>query len=600
VAQSQEPKLVRGTIRLYWQFLRRYPAYLWGIGLVLPVAVLMHQFLPPLVIAAILSRLSSGEFTHGDLWGSFGWLILLYALFRMSSATIIWRLVLIWLDRLTANIQKDIAAHVFHHLLQQSPRFHADRMSGTLVAQTTGFMNAFVRLAEAGVLQFIPLVLSFVFAAIVLLPRAPLFVIALLLFSVIYALIAAKGTRIVRAKSARAAGAQSKQTGYLADTLANILAVKSFSASQHEQKRFESLAEKTRQRMIDHADTNNARELYFSTITSSITTMSLILALISVVFFDANIATVFLVIDYSATIVTRLWQFSAVTLRDVNRAFGEAADMVGILALQPAIADPAKPLAAQMDKGEVRFENVTFTHVDTRDALFRNFSLHIPAGKKIGLVGRSGAGKSTFAKLLQRFADIDSGKITIDGYDISRVAQEDLRRQISYVPQEPLLFHRTIRENIAYGKPDASDTEIASAARKAHADEFIRALPKSYDTLVGEHGIKLSGGQRQRIAIARAILKDAPILLLDEATSALDSESERLIQSALSKLMQGRTAIIIAHRLSTIQSMDNIVVFDQGEMIEQGSHQELLAQNGAYATLWKHQTGGFIADTEGV
>ncbi len=596
MAHPKKQRLTRETLRIYWQYVRRYPRYLWGIGLVLPVSVLLHQFLPPLVIAAILSRLSSGEFTHGDLWGSFGWLIILYALLRMSSATIIWRLVIIWLDRLNANVQKDIASHVFRHLLTQSPQFHADRQSGTLVAQATGFVNAFVRLAEAAVLQFGPLALSFVFAAIVLLPRAPLFVFALLVFSIIYAFITAKGTRIIRQKSGEAAEAASKQTGYLADTFSNILTVKSFAATAYEQKHFEQLSEKTRLRMLDHADTNNSRELYFSVLTSSITTISLVLALASVVFFDANIATVFLVIDYSATIVTRLWQFSTVTLRDVNRAFGDAADMVRILGISASIADPKLPRPAHINKGEVQFDDVKFTHIDTRDALFRDFSLHIAAGKKIGLVGRSGAGKSTFAKLLMRFADIEGGRIAIDGQDISELTQEDLRRHIAYVPQEPLLFHRTIRENIAYGKSDATDEEVAAAAHKAHADEFIRALPRSYDTVVGEHGIKLSGGQRQRIAIARAILKDAPILLLDEATSALDSENEHLIQSALGELMEHRTAIVIAHRLSTIQSMDTIVVLDQGEVVEKGSHAELIAKKGTYATLWRHQTGGFITD----
>ncbi|HEX8763041.1 MAG TPA: ABC transporter ATP-binding protein [Candidatus Saccharimonadales bacterium] len=589
---------VRKIAKTYWQYARNYPRYLIGMGVVLPVALLMHQFLPPLVVATILNRLSNGEFTHGDLWGSFGWLILLYALFRMSSATIVWRLVIIWMDRMNASIQRDIATHIFGHLLRQSPGFHADRFSGTLVAQTNNFLAAYTRLTEAAVLQFVPLILSFIFASVVLLPRAPLFVVLLIVLSIIYAFITSKGTRIIRQKSGQAAAAQSNQTGHLADTIANVLAVKSFARTSHEQKRFNRIADATYHKMLDHADTNNHRELHFSIFTSTITTLSLVIALASVVLFDANIATAFLVIDYSATIVTRLWQFSAVTLRDVNRSFGEANDMVTILQTEPDVAEPKHPIKPQISKGEISFDNVTFTHIDTRDALFTDFSLHIPAGKKIGLVGRSGAGKSTFAKLLLRFADIEGGHIRIDGQDISQLAQDDLRRHIAYVPQEPLLFHRTIRENIAYGRPEASDSDIVTAAKRAHAHEFITAMPKGYDTLVGEHGIKLSGGQRQRIAIARAILKDAPILVLDEATSALDSESERLIQSALGELMEGRTAVIIAHRLSTIQSLDSIVVLEQGKVIEQGNHGDLLAHNGVYASLWLHQTGGFIADED--
>jgi ATP-binding cassette subfamily B protein len=209
-------------------------------------------------------------------------------------------------------------------------------------------------------------------------------------------------------------------------------------------------------------------------------------------------------------------------------------------------------------------------------------------------VGHSGSGKTTLTKLLLRFSDVDGGTISIDGQDISHIKQEDLRSHIAYVPQEPVLFHRSLAENIAYGKPDATKDEIREAARKAHADEFIQKLPKGYDTLVGERGVKLSGGQRQRIALARAILKDAPILVLDEATSALDSESEKLIQDALKKFMKGRTTIVIAHRLSTIQSMDRIAVLKDGSIAEQGSHRELLANKHTYAELWKHQSGGFL------
>jgi ATP-binding cassette subfamily B protein len=218
-------------------------------------------------------------------------------------------------------------------------------------------------------------------------------------------------------------------------------------------------------------------------------------------------------------------------------------------------------------------------------------------GEKIGLVGHSGSGKTTFTRLLLRFSDIDSGEILIDGQNIARITQDDLRKSIAYVPQEPIMFHRSLRENILYGRQDASEEDVLKAAQDAHADEFIAELPNGYDTLVGERGIKLSGGQRQRIAIARAMIKNAPIILLDEATSALDSESEILIQDALWKLMKGRTAIVIAHRLSTVQKMDRIVVMDSGNIVEEGTHKELVHQEaGIYAKLWAHQSGGFIED----
>ncbi|HPD99403.1 MAG TPA: ATP-binding cassette domain-containing protein, partial [Candidatus Saccharibacteria bacterium] len=228
--------------------------------------------------------------------------------------------------------------------------------------------------------------------------------------------------------------------------------------------------------------------------------------------------------------------------------------------------------------------------------LFTDFNVSMKAGQKVGLVGPSGGGKSTITKLLLRMMDVTSGEISIDGQNITDVAQDELRNVIAYVPQEPILFHRTLKENIAYGHPQATQQQIIAAAKAAHADEFIALLPKGYDTLVGERGVKLSGGQRQRVAIARAMLKNAPILLLDEATSALDSDNEQLIQKALWSLMNNRTAIVIAHRLSTIQKMDRILVIDNGIIIEDGTHETLLQQNGLYASLWAHQSGGFVVD----
>jgi ATP-binding cassette, subfamily B, bacterial len=312
--------------------------------------------------------------------------------------------------------------------------------------------------------------------------------------------------------------------------------------------------------------------------------------------FNADISTTFLIFNFTASIGTQLWSFSGATMRNYNRAMGDARDMVDILALQPEVQDPKNPEPSHISKGQIDFNDVIFTHDGSHDALFEKLNLHIKPGEKIGLVGHSGSGKTTLTRILLRFSDIDGGSITIDGQNIARLTQDDLRRSIAYVPQEPLLFHRSIRENIAYGLPEATEAQIKEAARKANAAEFIDQLENGYETLVGERGVKLSGGQRQRIVIARAILKDAPILVLDEATSALDSESELLIQDALQELMKQRTAIVIAHRLSTIQKMDRIVVLENGNVVEQGSHAELVDQKGVYAQLWAHQSGGFIEE----
>jgi ATP-binding cassette subfamily B protein len=256
----------------------------------------------------------------------------------------------------------------------------------------------------------------------------------------------------------------------------------------------------------------------------------------------------------------------------------------------------AEPLV--VTRGEIEFAAVSFNYQDSTKEVLSDFTLKVEPGQKIGLVGRSGAGKSTLIKLLLRHYDVTSGAVKIDGQNIARATQESVRSAIATVPQEPLLFHRTIRENIAYGKAGATEEEIIEAAKLAHADEFVRGLPLTYDTMVGERGVKLSGGERQRVVLARALLKPAKILLLDEATSALDSESEAAIQEALEKLMEGKSVIAIAHRLSTLSHMDRIIVLDQGKIVEDGTHKQLLKKKGLYAELWAHQSGGYIKDEE--
>lgn len=275
-------------------------------------------------------------------------------------------------------------------------------------------------------------------------------------------------------------------------------------------------------------------------------------------------------------------------------------DLHGVIHLlkeTPEIKSEATLTDLNIQRGEIRFDHVDFTYPEKSSPIFTNFSIHIKAGERIALVGHSGGGKTTFIRLLQCLYPIQKGRIFIDGQDIAHGTRHSLRSAIALVPQDPILFHRTLKENIAYAKPDATDAEIFAAARKAHIEDFILNLPEQYNTLVGERGVKLSGGERQRIAIARAILANRPILILDEATSSLDSESERAIQDALLSLTHGRTSIMIAHRLSTILDADRILVFDAGKIVEQGSHAELVnIKGGVYANLYKLQSGGFIAE----
>jgi ATP-binding cassette subfamily B protein len=259
------------------------------------------------------------------------------------------------------------------------------------------------------------------------------------------------------------------------------------------------------------------------------------------------------------------------------------------------VADPKAPVQLGTVRGEVSFDDVGFRYQGNQSVI-SDFSLTIRSGEKVALVGSSGAGKSTITKLLLRLFDVTSGSVKIDGIDVRDMAQDDLRAHIAFVPQDPVLFHRTLMDNIRYGRRDATDEEVIEAARKAHCHEFIERLSKGYETYVGERGVKLSGGERQRIAVARAILKNAPILVLDEATSSLDSESEALIQDALNVLMEGKTVIAIAHRLSTIMHMDRILVIEGGRIADQGTHQELLSREGLYQKLWNIQAGGFLVE----
>ena len=289
----------------------------------------------------------------------------------------------------------------------------------------------------------------------------------------------------------------------------------------------------------------------------------------------------------------QLWGFARI-IRDFYEGYADAKEMIEIMKLPYEIKDTiiAKPII--VTSGEIVFDNVNFSFNETREVL-SNIKLKINAGEKVALVGPSGAGKTTFVRLLLRFYDVTGGHIEIDGNDIKNITLESLRNNISLVPQDPLLFHRTIKENIRYGKPNATDEEVVEASRLAHCVEFIENLPNKYDTYVGERGIKLSGGERQRVAIARAILKNAPILILDEATSSLDSNSESLIQDALSTLMRGKTTIVVAHRLSTIKKMDRIVVLKNGSILEEGTHNSLIRKKDSlYKDLWTLQAGGFI------
>ena len=550
-------------------------------------------FVGPLIIAQLLSIIQHNQLHNAkNLWI----LIALYGVSELWSSVIGWRLVLYLVWTFETAMQRDLYARCFSKLTNQTLFFHSNKFGGSLVSQTNKLVGAVESFWDTIIWSVLPLVVSLVGSIIVLSTLLWQYALFLLIFSIVFSLVVYYGSKPIAKLTKKEAKASNKLNGQLADVISNVLAVKSSGAEAMEQKFFTKTVNSWRDSSLDVM----RRSLKVSTIYSSINMVIKIGAIAFAVYAAQNdlvsVASVYLIITYTGSVAHELRNMNGI-MRNYNRIIGNANDMVEILQTPTTLIDKSD-LKLKVTNGEISMDKITFTHDEGQgDTLFHDFSLDIKPGEKIGLVGASGSGKTTLTKLLLHFADIDSGKITIDGQDISEVTQASLRAKIAYVPQEPLLFHRSVRENIAYGRPDATDAEIEEAAKKAGAYNFIVGLKDGFDTMVGERGIKLSGGQRQRVAIARAILKDAPILVLDEATSALDSESEALIQKSLKTLMENRTSIVIAHRLSTIAKLDRIIVLKNGKIVEDGSHDELInKKRGVYAKLWARQSGGFIEE----
>lgn len=491
-------------------------------------------------------------------------------------------------------IQNKIMAQMHDYALSHSHSFYQNSLSGKLSKQITNLVDGITRIITFTTVNFLRGLSLLITAFIVAYFVNPIFCIILVSWFTCFAGFSIWMSKRLVTLSDKLASEESIVVGELVDSLSNHNNVRIFSSKSHENLRMLPFFGKQQEAYT--------KTYLYSTILASIQG-----GLIAIMM---AFSTFFLVYLYGKDLVTigdfalilglsmetghMMW-FTMSEVDEFNKAVGRCKQSLMSLMLPLEIRDKPDATALNCTRGQIVFDKVKF-HYRGTEPLFQNKSTQIQAGQKVGLVGYSGGGKSTFVNLIMRLYDVTDGVILVDGQDIRDVTQDSLRSNIAMIPQDPSLFNRSLMENIRYGRIDATNEEVIDAAKKAHAHEFIEKLPQGYKSLVGERGVKLSGGQRQRIAIARAILKNAPILILDEATSQLDSVTESLIQESLWELMQNKTTIVVAHRLSTLLHMDRILVFDKGKIVEDGTHGELLVKGGCYKNLWDAQVGGFLGD----
>lgn len=495
---------------------------------------------------------------------------------------------------LIPKLKANITCELMERLLAQSYQFYQNQFPGSLANKVNDVALGVAQIVTISIDSFVGNGMMLVAASTALIFINPL--IALIFF--VWVILFLSGSWVLAKKahllSDQTSEFRSQMTGTLVDILGNMNVVRLFTnqklESQLIQDKTQNIVKSERAFEWLLIKLFSFQSISFA-VMQSLTLGTLIYlrhrGLITLGDFSFSLT-------INIYIVDNLWQIGQ-RFNEFSEQMGKVTQGLRLTGDTPALLNAASATDMQVKKGEIVFENVEFQYRKTTP-LFEHLNIHIQAGEKVGLVGYSGSGKTTFVHLILRLFNLQKGRILIDGQNIAQVNQNSLRESISFIPQDPTLFHRSILENIRYARPEATETEVTLAAQAAHADEFIQMLPEGYETLVGERGIKLSGGQRQRIAIARAMLKDSPILILDEATSALDSVTEHLIQESLDRLMEEKTTLVIAHRLSTLLHMDRIIVFHQGQIMETGSHRDLLNNQGLYAQLWQSQVGGFLSD----
>lgn len=577
------------VVKVFWQHARKYKGRVFLVFSLIILATLVDLFIP-WVLKALIDTVS-GSKPDLSLWPALVKILTAMAGLYLT-AFICWRVQGFIAADIQSRVMTDLEKTSVRHLLDHSYRFFTNNFAGSLVRKISRLSRGFERILDETSYRFVPLVIIVIGTFIGLFLRFPtasyLFVVWIF-FLIVINYFGARWklkTDILRAES------DSEVTGVASDMVSNINTVQLFTGNDFENQHFGKTKEKWR--LLQRRGWWQGETLF------AVQGFFMIFVEVGVLWLGAwwwihgtfTAGDFIFLQSYILGVVFRAWDLSR-GFRAVFEGFADAKEMVDILKTKHEVRNAAGARELKVKEGRIEFKKVQFYFQSNRRILTK-FNLSIKDGEKVALVGPSGAGKTTVTKLLLRLFDIKGGRILIDGHDISKVTQESLREAVSLVPQESILFHRTIMENIRYGRRSATDQEVIEAAKQAHCDEFIENLPDGYNTYVGERGVKLSGGERQRVAIARAILKNAPILVLDEATSSLDSESESLIQDALRKLIADKTVIVIAHRLSTIMMMDKIVVMDKGQIVAQGTHNDLLEEEGIYQKLWKIQAGGFL------